>query len=150
MGGAPQGMQQVSLTGVRSYIGALAVPVQGSRFTSPFGWRWNKFHEGADLAAPQGTKVVAAHSGTVVMASQSFYGYGRTVVLKGDGLLTVYAHNSTNRVSVGDTVQKGEWIADVGQTGSASGPHVHFETRVQDSSGRYAAVDPTVFYPENP
>ena len=81
------------------------------------------------------------------MASSSFYGYGRTVVLKGEGLLTVYAHNSANRVAVGDVVEKGDWIADVGQTGSASGPHVHFETRVQDASGRYAAVDPVVFYP---
>jgi murein DD-endopeptidase MepM/ murein hydrolase activator NlpD len=80
-----------------------------------------------------------------VYVSEKFGGYGRVVVIKGDHLLTVYAHNSRNRVDVGDVVRKGDWIADVGQTGDASGPHVHFETRILDDSGRYAAVDPFNF-----
>jgi murein DD-endopeptidase MepM/ murein hydrolase activator NlpD len=99
-----------------------------------------------DLAAPEGTKIIAAHAGRVVYTSDAYYGYGRVVVIRGEGLMTVYGHNSRNRVSVGESVAKGDWIADVGQTGDASGPHLHFETRVIDRSGRFAAVDPALFF----
>jgi murein DD-endopeptidase MepM/ murein hydrolase activator NlpD len=61
--------------------------------------------------------------------------------------MTVYGHNSKNLVSKGDRIDKGDRIAKVGQTGDASGPHLHFETRVMDDNGRYAAVNPMVFYP---
>jgi murein DD-endopeptidase MepM/ murein hydrolase activator NlpD len=138
--------RRVSLTSARQYVGALALPVQGSTYTSKFGWRWSKFHEGIDLAAPQGTKIVAAHAGRVVYTSDSYYGYGRILVVRGEGLMTVYGHNSRNRVSLGERVSKGDWIADVGQTGDASGPHLHFETRVLDETGRFAAVDPALFF----
>jgi murein DD-endopeptidase MepM/ murein hydrolase activator NlpD len=67
-------------------------------------------------------------------------------VIQGDKLLTAYGHTSGNHVSVGDKVFKGEHIADVGQTGRATGPHLHFETRILDSNGKYAAVDPYIFF----
>jgi len=141
-------LRMVSIAGVRGYIGALGYPVDAARFSSRFGWRWNKFHEGIDLAAPSGTDIVAAHDGTVVFVSESWSGYGKVVVIKGDRFMTVYGHNSRNLVSRGEKVKKGKVIAEVGATGDASGPHLHFETRVLDENGRFAAVNPLVFYPK--
>lgn len=140
------GVRKISISHVKKYVGSFSFPVHGARFTSPFGWRSGRFHEGADFAAPEGTPIHAAHDGVVVLESNSHGKYGRIVVIKGDGLLTVYGHNSRNRVKVGDRVSKGEHIADVGETGRASGPHLHFETRVLDQKGRYSAVDPYIFF----
>lgn len=140
-------LKMVSIAGVRSYIGDLEYPVQSARYSSRFGWRWSKFHEGIDLAAPEGTDVLAAHDGEVVFVSESWSGYGKVVVIKGDRFMTVYGHNSRNKVTKGDRVEKGEVIATVGQTGDASGPHLHFETRILNEQGRFAAVNPMVFYP---
>lgn len=140
------GARKISISHVRGYIGALAFPVHGSLYTSPFGWRGKRFHEGTDFGAPEGTPIYAAHDGTVVLESRSHGHYGGIVVIQGEKLLTVYGHNSRNRVSVGDSVSKGEHIADVGETGRATGPHLHFETRVVDTSGKYAAVDPYLFF----
>ena len=136
---------RVNIGKVAQYKGSLVLPVAGGKLTSKFGWRWLKFHEGIDIAAPEGTKIVAAHAGHVVYVSENFGGYGKIVVVKGDRFLSVYAHNRKNRVSVGDKVSQGEWIADVGQTGDATGSHLHFETRVRDDNGGYAAVDPMNF-----
>jgi murein DD-endopeptidase MepM/ murein hydrolase activator NlpD len=136
---------RVNISKVMQYKGALIVPVEKAKLTSKFGWRWLKFHEGIDIAAPEGTKVLAAHDGHVVYVSESFSGYGKIVVVKGNNLLTVYAHNRKNRASVGDQVEQGDWIADVGKTGDATGSHLHFETRVKDEEGGYAAVDPMTF-----
>ena len=141
--------RMVDITGVRGYVGNLDSPVEGAQRSSHFGWRWRRFHEGVDLAAKAGTPILAAHDGVVVMASRSWGKYGRIVVIKGEGLMTVYAHNSRNRVDVGEQVTKGEHIADVGESGDATGNHLHFETRVRDESGRFAAVNPLVFYPQS-
>lgn len=141
-------LRMVSIAGVRGYIGALGYPVDSARFTSRFGWRWRRFHEGIDLAAPTGTDVLAAHDGTVVFVSESWSGYGKVVVVKGERFMTVYGHNSRNLVRKGERVEKGDVIAKVGATGDASGPHLHFETRVLDEDGRFAAVNPMVFYPQ--
>lgn len=138
--------RMVSISHVRPYVGRLAFPVHGGRYTSSFGYRWGRFHEGTDFAAPEGTPVYAAHDGIVVFASESHGKYGKIIVLKGEGLLTVYGHNSRNVARVGGRISKGEHIADVGETGKASGPHLHFETRVRDKSGRYVAIDPYVFF----
>jgi murein DD-endopeptidase MepM/ murein hydrolase activator NlpD len=138
--------KMVSIASAKPYVGRFAFPVQGARFTSPFGWRWSRFHEGADFAAPQGTPIYAAHGGVVVFASEAHGRYGKVVVVKGDGLITVYGHNSRNIASVGDMVKKGEHIANVGSTGKSSGPHLHFETRVRDERGRWVAVDPYIFF----
>jgi murein DD-endopeptidase MepM/ murein hydrolase activator NlpD len=140
-------LRMVSLAPVRSYVGELEFPVEVARYSSRFGWRWSKFHEGLDLAAPEGTPVLAAHDGVVVLESDSWGGYGKVVVVKGEGLMTVYGHNSENLVSKGKRVKRGQHIAKVGSTGDATGPHLHYETRVLDENGRYAAVNPNVFYP---
>jgi len=137
--------RQVSLLQVKGYLGGLVMPVEGASYTSKFGWRWGRFHEGIDLAAEHGAPVFAAHDGRVVYASNSHSGYGRIIVIQGGDLMTVYGHNSRNRVSIGDAVARGDWIADVGQSGRASGPHLHFETRIKDNDGRFSAVDPVMF-----
>jgi len=97
---------------------------------SPFGARWGKPHEGIDLPAPVGTPVFAAADGRVVYAGGAIRGYGNLIVLKHAGdLLTAYAHNSVLLVSQGQTVRAGDRIALVGQSGHATGPHLHFEVR---------------------
>ena len=97
---------------------------------SPFGARDGRAHEGIDLPAPTGTPVLAAADGEVVYAGGGIRGYGNLVVLQHAGdLLTVYAHNAVIFVTQGQAVRAGERIAAVGQTGRATGPHLHFEVR---------------------
>jgi murein DD-endopeptidase MepM/ murein hydrolase activator NlpD len=97
---------------------------------SAFGSRDGRAHEGIDLPAPTGTPVLAAADGEVVYAGSGIRGYGNLIVLQHPGdLLTVYAHNSQLFVTPGQAVRAGERIAAVGQTGRASGPHLHFEVR---------------------
>lgn len=105
-------------------------PVDSPRLTSVFGTRWGKAHEGIDLTAPIGTPVYAADEGEVVYANSFIKGYGNMVVLKHTGdLMTVYAHNSVLLVKVGQKVAAGQKVALSGQSGHATGPHVHFEVR---------------------
>lgn len=137
----------VKLTAARKYIGKLLWPVPHGGISSRFGQRWSDFHEGVDIRAPEGTPIYAAHGGQVVFSDDRLRGYGNLVVIKGDGILSIYAHNKRNRVEPGDVVQTGDHIADVGQSGKATGPHCHFEIRVKDVSGHNAAVDPLVFFP---
>ncbi|MBN8550257.1 MAG: M23 family metallopeptidase [Deltaproteobacteria bacterium] len=137
----------VKLSLARKYIGHLLWPVPHGSISSQFGQRWSNFHEGLDIRAPEGTPIYAAHAGKVVYSDDGIRGYGNVVAIQGDGLMTVYGHNRRNIVEVGDQVQAGDQIAELGQTGKATGPHLHFETRVKDSSGRNAAVDPLVFFP---
>jgi len=111
--------------------GQLAWPQPGGRFTSGFGWRNGRMHEGIDIANSIGSPIVAADSGVVVLTKSDPDGYGYYVVIDhGDGLKTLYAHMypSTVRVSVGQRVSKGQRIASVGNNGRSSGPHLHFET----------------------
>jgi murein DD-endopeptidase MepM/ murein hydrolase activator NlpD len=90
-------------------------------------------HEGIDIAVPSGTPVVAAASGTVITAGW-LGGYGNLVVIDhGNGLATAYGHNSTVAVGVGQSVAQGEVVAYSGSTGHSTGPHVHFEVRVNGS-----------------
>jgi murein DD-endopeptidase MepM/ murein hydrolase activator NlpD len=97
---------------------------------SPFGSRDGRAHEGIDLPAPTGTPVIAAADGEVAYAGSGIRGYGNLVVLQHPGdLLTVYAHNSELFVAQGQHVRAGDRIAAVGQTGRATGPHLHFEVR---------------------
>ncbi|HET9243189.1 MAG TPA: peptidoglycan DD-metalloendopeptidase family protein [Gaiella sp.] len=116
--------------------GALGWPVSGP-VVSGFGMRWGRMHEGIDITCPTGTPVRAAGAGTVIWAGWRG-GYGNLVVVDhGGGLSTAYAHNSSFASSVGQPVARGELIAYAGSTGNSSGPHVHFEVRVNGS-----AVDP--------
>jgi len=87
---------------------------------------------GADLAAPTGTPIRAAASGTVIVEKHGGWGggYGNYIVIKhNNGTQTLYAHNSKNLVKVGQTVSQGQQIALLGSTGRSTGPHIHFEVR---------------------
>ena len=107
-------------------------PVHGV-MTSSFGWRWGRMHEGIDIAVPSGTSVVAAMSGTVIVAGW-MGGYGNLVVIDhGNGTSTAYAHNASVAAAVGQQVAQGQLIAYSGNTGNSTGPHVHFEVRVNGS-----------------
>ncbi len=110
----------------------LVWPVSGT-VTSTFGARWGRMHQGLDIAAGSGTPIRAAASGTVI--SSGWMGaYGNLVVIDhGGGLATAYAHNASNGVSAGQRVSQGQTIAYIGCTGSCTGPHVHFEVRVNGS-----------------
>lgn len=116
--------------------GVLGWPVSGP-VTSGFGMRWGRMHEGVDVAVPSGTAVRAAAAGSVIYVGW-LGGYGNLVVVDhGGGLSTAYAHNSSFAVSQGQSVAAGEVVAYAGSTGHSTGPHVHFEVRVNGS-----AVDP--------
>ena len=115
--------------------GQFSWPVYGG-ITSPFGWRvhpiWHSqiFHAGIDIAADYGEPVVAADSGTVIYAGW-MGGYGNAVMIDhGGGLVTLYGHNSSLTVGVGENVARGQTIALAGSTGNSTGPHCHFEVRV--------------------
>lgn len=108
-------------------------PVRSGYITSHYGMRVHPtkrrriFHEGVDFAAPRGTPVVAVADGLVVFSGKRS-GYGRMVDIRHvDGLVTRYAHNQANLVQEGQRVRQGQKIATVGSSGTATGPHVHFE-----------------------
>jgi murein DD-endopeptidase MepM/ murein hydrolase activator NlpD len=97
-------------------------------------------HEGIDITAATGTPIRAAASGTVIHSGW-LGGYGNLVVIDhGNGLATAYAHASALLVGVGQQVSQGQTIALVGSTGNSSGPHLHFEVRVNG-----VAVDPLLY-----
>ncbi|HHW02379.1 MAG TPA: peptidoglycan DD-metalloendopeptidase family protein [Thermoanaerobacterales bacterium] len=98
--------------------------------TSPFGRRGREFHTGIDVACDKGTPIRASNSGTVTFAGRRG-SYGNLVIINhGGGFETYYAHASSILVSVGEKVEKGQQIATVGTTGRTTGPHVHFEVRL--------------------
>lgn len=115
--------------------GQLIWPVRG-RISSDFGWRYHpvlkrkKYHNGLDLAVPSGTPIKAADSG-VVLVSGWRGGYGNFVAIDhGKGISTCYGHNSRLLVQNGQRVEKGQLVAISGNTGLSTGPHLHFEVRV--------------------
>jgi murein DD-endopeptidase MepM/ murein hydrolase activator NlpD len=104
-------------------------PVHGP-ITSPFGMRWGVLHPGIDIGVPTGTPVHASAAGTVVWCGW-MSGYGKFVVIDhGGGYATAYGHNSRIAVNCGENVSQGQVIAYSGCTGYCTGPHVHFEVRV--------------------
>lgn len=113
--------------------GRLAWPVSGV-ISSRFGYRGREFHPAIDIAAPYGRTVRAAEAGVVTRAGW-YFGYGRVVTIRHEGgLETLYAHNSRLLVSEGDRVERGQPIAQVGASGRATGPHLHFEVHLNGRS----------------
>ncbi|MDF5723447.1 MAG: peptidoglycan DD-metalloendopeptidase family protein [Rhizonema sp. PD37] len=115
--------------------GVLAYPSDAPT-SSPFGWRmhpilgYRRFHAGLDFAASYGSTIRAADSGTVIYAGW-YGGYGKAVIINhGNSITTLYGHTSELYVSEGQTVQRGQAIASVGSTGLSTGPHLHFEVRL--------------------
>ncbi len=114
--------------------------------TSPYGYRihpifgYKKMHTGIDIGAKKGTDIVAAASGTVIMAKY-YGGYGNCIIVDhGGGMSTLYAHMSAYVAKNGDYVQAGQTIGKVGSTGNSTGPHLHFEVRVNGNH-----TDPTAY-----
>ena len=109
---------------------AFGWPVRGA-VSSRFGTRgWGHHHEGIDIPAPEGTTILAAEAGRVIHSEGRIGDYGNVVIVKHAGrYATVYAHTCRNLVRDGDFVAKGQPIAQVGESGNASGPHLHFEIR---------------------
>ena len=117
-------------------------PVRGPLMRN-FGMRSGASHDGIDISAGQGVKVVATAAGRVIHADDSLAGYGNLIILKHAGKLSsIYAHNQEILVRVGDFVDQGQTIARVGKTGRASAPQLHFEIR-QDGRAR----DPLKYLP---
>ncbi len=121
---------------------ALAWPVHGA-VTSGFGYRRGAHHDGLDIPMPSGSPVRAAEAGRVIHSGSGLSGYGKLVILRHAGKLsTVYAHNRRNLVRVGEFVERGQVIAEVGKSGNASTPHLHFEVRRDGSP-----IDPLRYLP---
>lgn len=118
--------------GFKGSGGPLTMPTNG-QFTSPFGPRWGRLHAGIDIAAPVGTPIYAADSGRVVLMGPTG-GYGNyTCVQHTAAMSTCYAHQSAFGTSVGANVRRGQRIGSVGNTGNSTGPHLHFEVRINGS-----------------
>lgn len=105
-------------------------PLKNPIITSKFGSRGKRYHEGVDFKAKIGTPIYAVSDGEVVYSGRKISGYGKMIILKHKGgLMTVYAHNSSNLVNERDSVKKGQKIALSGKSGRVTGPHLHFEIR---------------------
>lgn len=124
------------VTGVGS--GKLRNPVPGAPVTSGYKYRWGRMHKGIDLGVSIGTPVHAADSGKVIVSTYSQSGYGYYIIIDhGNGMKTLYGHNSKLVANVGDTVSQGQVIAYSGNTGRSTGPHCHFEVMINNAN-----VDP--------
>ena len=133
--------RQAQLAHLNNFGGQFAWPVPThAHISSGFGPRsspitgQDEFHTGIDIPAPTGTRIIAAADGYVRFVGRSG-GFGNMVIIDhGNGYSTLYAHNSINRVSQGQRVNRGDHIADVGSTGASTGPHLHFEIRVNNAA----------------
>ncbi len=115
-------------------------PVEG-RISDSFNDAETQRHQGIDIASPLGTPIKASSAGKVIYSSNTIKGYGNLIILRhSEELVTVYAHNQMNLVEEGSSVERGQTIGRVGQTGRATGPHLHFEIRKNNK-----AVDPMPF-----
>lgn len=119
---------------MQSFGGGMIWPVSGP-ITSEFGWRTHpifgsqRFHSGVDIGADYGVPIHAAAAGVVIEAGW-IGGYGNTVMIEhGGGIVTLYGHNESLAVSVGQQVNQGDVISYCGSTGNSTGPHCHFEVR---------------------
>lgn len=115
-------------------------PVEG-RLRDGFDDTEGKRHLGLDISSPAGTAIKASASGRVIYSGNTIRGYGNLILLRhSEEFVTVYAHNEVNLVEEGEWIEGGQVIGRVGQTGRATGPHLHFEIRRNNK-----AVDPLLF-----
>ena len=137
----PDGSYEVTPTFTAKSFPQFRYPLDSFTITSGFGERWETQHDGIDLQAEKGTEIHAAADGIVTTAEFAYgRGYGYYIVIDhGNGLETLYAHCSELLVEAGQTVSRGDLIARVGSTGYATGPHCHFEIRVNGDP-----IDPTL------
>jgi murein DD-endopeptidase MepM/ murein hydrolase activator NlpD len=120
-----------------------AWPVNSGLVSSPFGMRNGVMHDGVDITAPAGSAVNAADDGVVIFCGH-LHGYGNVVILQHSaGYVTVYGHNRVNLVRDGERVARGQEVAELGATGRASGPNLHFEVRRDNQ-----AQNPIAYLPE--
>ncbi len=134
LGGSPSGV-----VGTAGYIWPRCATV-----TSEYGRRWGRMHQGIDIDGDTGHPIFASKGGTVIFAGWS-NGYGNLILVShGDGVVTAYAHQSAFAVRDGQRVSQGQRIGSVGNTGNSTGPHLHFETRVNGTP-----VNPRRFLPRS-
>ncbi len=115
-------------------------PVVG-KITNLFEDNERQRHQGIDISSPLGAPIRASSAGVVIYSGNTIKGYGNMVILRhSEEFVTVYAHNQVNLVEEGTSVEKGQIIGKVGRTGRASGPHLHFEIRIDNE-----AVDPLLY-----
>jgi murein DD-endopeptidase MepM/ murein hydrolase activator NlpD len=132
-------------TGRLANIQNYTLPAKGD-FTSAYGMRWGRMHRGIDIAGPIGTPILAAAGGKVLTAGWGEDGFGNKVEIQHpDGTITLYAHTSRVLTKVGASVHQGQQIAEIGSTGSSTGPHLHFQIH----PGGKEAVDPLFFFAGN-
>lgn len=113
-------------------IAFLNNPTRGGYLTSSYGERWNSFHKGIDIGGAIGDDVLVALDGEVTYAEFNNGGYGNLIIVKHDNdMITYYGHLDDFYVKVGDLVKKGDIIGALGNTGFSTGPHLHFELRVE-------------------
>ena len=130
-----------SVTPGAASAAGLIWPVRGT-VTSGYGYRWGRMHSGIDIGARTGTPIMAAKAGEVIFVG-AMNGYGNTVVINhGGGFSTLYAHQSRLGTTDGAQVSQGQVVGYVGSTGNSTGPHLHFETRVNG-----AAQNPRQYLP---
>lgn len=124
-------MDRINLYRIAAEKAPFSIPVRSNfRFTSGFGPRWGRMHNGTDFAAPIGTPIYAPADGVVTHAAWSS-GYGRLIKIRHEfGIETRFAHLSTMDVSVGERVSRGERIGAIGNSGRSTGPHLHYEIHV--------------------
>ena len=109
-------------------------PTRGGYMTSGYGERWNSFHKGIDIAGDIGDDVIAAMDGEVIYAEFNDGGYGNLIIITHeDDMKTYYGHLNGFKVNVGDKIKKGDVIGELGNTGYSTGPHLHFELRVNNN-----------------
>lgn len=123
-------------------------PLPGYSPGSAYGWRMHpiyhemRFHAGEDIGAPSGTPILAADSGIATVIPNNGNGYGNYIMINhGGGRVTLYAHMSAFAISNGQSVSQGQVIGYVGSTGNSTGPHLHFEVRVNG-----ATTDPKSYF----
>ncbi|MCL2501230.1 MAG: peptidoglycan DD-metalloendopeptidase family protein [Defluviitaleaceae bacterium] len=142
--------------GLRQFVGSPFENNWLGVMTSPYGYRFHpvymerSFHTGIDIALPEGTPILSGAPG-IVTAAEYMGGYGNTVIIeyvdeeRGLGVRLLYSHMAVIHVTVGDELEMGEVIGTVGQTGTATGPHLHMEVSINEDGGAWRRINPLFF-----